>query len=634
MVKLRAFAAHAVLILFPVTVVAVVAGVLFGGAWALLATPLPPAFGFMVATILFLSFVWSLRSAKPTPPKPVTGLAVTSAEHPQFAADVHALAMAVGTQTPHEVVLTNSGRIAATEQSGQVSLQLAFPQLAGLTVTQARAAIAHELGRFAPGDHQLSAAALRHRRTLLSAQRNASGFAATLMTVYVRLYFWVSHGVIRDAERAATERAVQAVGSKAVHTMLHRQVLADSAWESFNEEYLDACRTAKARAPMATGFAEFLQSVTPILASPVKDKIAREKAEWSSNVIPVKERLEFLTGLPDTPVRAPQPAADVAIAPAITMLHNGDFVDRYEATYFPANTPSTTWNDVLVGDMAEQTHAEAAHIASSILTHHRAFARETQLSYAQVISLFGAPYGPEAPARFSSIFEVDETKEHDSLHACVVSLLLKERVVHWDHTFAEGPVVRISATGQPFSVQQLIGAEFNRRTSAHDILRALESSAAQIDINKVITSTSSHSGTSDIIDVRDHGQMAGAFSQALREDGQVCDVVIWTGGVMLVPHVHSAGFANTTPEQDQAHIQALATKTWDEQAAIHGTQWFSFDQVRSATIDQVPDVVIRIQLTNEAVVSLHRTAQSQLLNDPLQHLHHLLGNKVSASLAR
>ncbi|MFI1722657.1 M48 family metalloprotease [Streptomyces sp. NPDC020489] len=154
------------------------------------------------------------------------GVAVTPKDQPVLWEQVRAAAEVTGQRPPDELYLVAEVNAAVAEQSrmlgllhGRRRMYLGLPLLAGLTVPQLRAVLAHEFGHYGNLDTRLGGVTMRGRAALLHTveafQEGSTEFHQAIGALYVgyaRLYLRTTQSVARHQELAADRMAARHAG--------------------------------------------------------------------------------------------------------------------------------------------------------------------------------------------------------------------------------------------------------------------------------------------------------------------------------------------------------------------------------------------------------------------------------------
>ncbi|MGW0518130.1 M48 family metallopeptidase [Crossiella sp. NPDC003009] len=259
----RAGLSVTLLLAFPFVVVGVgaggvAAGVALGGRpgaqIALLGLGVLIALGFALVSAL------NTRLAAPSGPK------LTRRDQPELWHAVEELAELAGTRPPDEITLIGEVNAAVREdtkllglRSGKRYLMIGLPLLAGLTVAELRAVLAHELGHYGRGHTRLAAVTYRGAEALeRTVDRLDRGPVRWVLDRYAHLYALVAKAATRAQELQADRVMVATAGRDAAANALRAISTLGPAWEAFNRRYARLAIQADRTPDLLLGFHSFL----------------------------------------------------------------------------------------------------------------------------------------------------------------------------------------------------------------------------------------------------------------------------------------------------------------------------------------------------------------------------------------
>jgi Zn-dependent protease with chaperone function len=281
MSKLRAAVSLLVLFLFPVVVAALVIGVFFAivmVAFAAGSSALGRVLGQLIVVPLLIAIIAAIREARRARLQPVAGPQLLREEYPTLWATIVELARLANTEPPRRVVLIPEVNAAVRQVGAERELLLGLPLLAGLSVSELRSVLAHELGHFAGGDTALSARTYGAKTFLRAARDNAGSLFRWFFALYYRIFVWVSAASNRDLEARADRYSAQAAGPQAAASALIKLVQIDIAWNVVVEQRVSLFDQAGARAPLA-------EAVSTLMAAEAEGlQQAGARRSWSRSV--------------------------------------------------------------------------------------------------------------------------------------------------------------------------------------------------------------------------------------------------------------------------------------------------------------------------------------------------------------
>jgi Zn-dependent protease with chaperone function len=311
------------------------------------------------------------------------GLAVTAAEQPELWAEVEQAAGAAGTAAPDRLVLDGDVNAAVSERSwllgllrGRRTMYLGLPLLAGLTVPQLRAVLAHEFGHYGNQDTRLAGVTMRGRaavaHTIEGFRDGRTGAHATIGNLYVRygnFFLRASNSVGRRQELAADAAAARTAGRDTTAAALRQLPLLDVAYDTYVQQYALLGADAGAMPPAGQvygGFPQLLAARGPegVAALAEGRRPARKPSLYDSHP-PMAERIALVEALPGDG-RSDDPAAPGALS----LLRDAVQVTAaVEAATLPGEVavlPRLDWPDLLMATARAEAGAEAGQLQKAV----------------------------------------------------------------------------------------------------------------------------------------------------------------------------------------------------------------------------------------------------------------------------
>ncbi|MBP2475069.1 Zn-dependent protease with chaperone function [Crossiella equi] len=263
MLGFRSVLAVALLAAFPLVVVGVGAGGVAAGV-ALGGRPGAQLALFGIGVLIALGFpLVSVLITRLAPPR---GPRLTRQAQPELWRVVEELAELAGTRPPDEITLIGEVNAAVREDTrllglrpGTRHLMIGLPLLAGLTVAELRAVLAHELGHYGRGHSRFAAVAYRGSEALArTVDRLDRGPVRWVLGGYAGLYRLVSGAATRAQERQADEVMAATSGPAAAANALRAVATLGPAWAAFNRRYARLAITADRTPDLLLGFHAFL----------------------------------------------------------------------------------------------------------------------------------------------------------------------------------------------------------------------------------------------------------------------------------------------------------------------------------------------------------------------------------------
>lgn len=342
MSKLRAAVSLLVLFLFPVVVAALVIGVFFAivmVAFAAGSSALGRVLGQLIVVPLLIAIIAAIREARRARLQPVAGPQLLREEYPTLWATIVELARLANTEPPRRVVLIPEVNAAVRQVGAERELLLGLPLLAGLSVSELRSVLAHELGHFAGGDTALSARTYGAKTFLRAARDNAGSLFRWFFALYYRIFVWVSAASNRDLEARADRYSAQAAGPQAAASALIKLVQIDIAWNVVVEQRVSLFDQAGARAPLAEAVSTLMAAEAEGLQQAGAQVLEQERPRWDDTHPRTQDRVAAFAALP---------AATFATddRPAFTLLADGPSLATAEGGLLTEDWPLRSWDEV------------------------------------------------------------------------------------------------------------------------------------------------------------------------------------------------------------------------------------------------------------------------------------------------
>lgn len=267
---------------------------------------------------------------------PVThAVTITPQDQPELWEQVRAAAAVMGERPPDELCLTAEVNAGVAEQTrllgllpGRRRMLLGLPLLAGLTVPQLRAVLAHEFGHYGNLDTRLGGVTMRGREAVL---RTVEAFSegstslhhaiGTLYAGYARLFLRTSQSVARHQELAADQVAARHAGRDATAAALRILPVLNAAHTHYQEKFASMGEPLEALPPVGEvhgGFPRLLAARTAEQLAALSAGQRPPRPHKYDSHPPMAERIALIEELP-----ADDRAAGSADEPAaLTLLHD------------------------------------------------------------------------------------------------------------------------------------------------------------------------------------------------------------------------------------------------------------------------------------------------------------------------
>ncbi|MFJ1592937.1 M48 family metallopeptidase [Kitasatospora albolonga] len=312
---------------------------------------------FLVSAVLAVPIIRGMFMLRTPADEDMPGVRVDDSHEPRLWQTVRDIAQQVGTRAPDEILLTGDVNATVSEDArflglvgGTRRLHIGLPLMTGLSETQLRAVLAHEMGHYGNADTRLSAisergrvhvlrtiahfearagakvskerarqekkaaAALAKGRKAREVDTTGTGITyramARLYTVYGKFYLRATLSGSRRAEFAADIAAARIAGRDATASALREIPVIDAA----HDFYLNRYATLGADAGLLPPPGEFLGGFRRLLAARHEEVDAMRGGPLPTEPVspydshpPIAERVARIEALPDDG-RASDPA--------------------------------------------------------------------------------------------------------------------------------------------------------------------------------------------------------------------------------------------------------------------------------------------------------------------------------------
>lgn len=218
----------------------------------------------IIAGVVVIAIGTALRKVLSTKTEP-HGARVDRTDQPELRRMIDELAVAANTRGPDEVWIVPDVNAAVWEESkllglrsGRRYMMIGLPLLGGLSVSELRSVLGHELGHYSRGHTKLSAVTYRATATMERTLAELNGYLRVALSWYVRLYLLVARSANRAQELQADQAAVRAAGKVATRSALGKINALDAAWKHYGSSYVSLVRPAGRTPELLMGFHEFL----------------------------------------------------------------------------------------------------------------------------------------------------------------------------------------------------------------------------------------------------------------------------------------------------------------------------------------------------------------------------------------
>jgi Zn-dependent protease with chaperone function len=264
-------------------------------------------------------------------------VAVTPQDQPELWEQIRVAAEVTGQRPPDELYLVAEVNAGVAEQSrllgllhGRRRMLLGLPLLAGLTVPQLRAVLAHEFGHYGNLDTRLGGVTMRGRKAVVHTvevfQEGSTRLHFAIGALYVgyaRMFLRTSQSVARRQELAADRMAARHAGRDATAAALRILPVLAGAYTYYLETYAAMGRSLGVLPPVGEahgGFRRLLEARTGERLAAISAGQRPPRPHPYDSHPPTAERIALIEQLPtdNRPDEAPDEAA------ALTLLHDPD----------------------------------------------------------------------------------------------------------------------------------------------------------------------------------------------------------------------------------------------------------------------------------------------------------------------
>ncbi len=598
----RAWMALAVLVLFPVVVLGMLALVGWfaflvldngqsGSGLRLLLYMAVPVLGVLAAGAI------SIARAEP---RAIEGYEIGREDHPALWAEFNQSARAAHTARADRALITLDVNAAVTQINGERELIVGLPLLATLTVPQLRAVLAHEFGHFGAGHARASALTWRANTTLHELADRSGGLGGALISLYARLFGLAAAASSRDQEWQADEYAAR-VSSPAVGAAALRQVAATQiGWAWLVDRFLPLAAPAERRPPIVEGLRAVMGGNRDLLVGSVTQTLDGESTGmWSRSHPPMRERIARFEQWAGYPVVG----GDVG-EPAESLLTGGAAAfSVIEQALTGDENPTAPWTEVV-------RRAGAAVVTEEGESLRRAAVVALQTKNPGLDALLEAVARGEGTAMVSTLVDPDVDRsersraEHEvlihTLSSVIIAELIAARRAHheldwtvmWRLVDENGALLPIeadvaTAVSDPAQVARL-------RTRLRDL--------GLSHVTKPMLSTPVGATAAP-----EERVPAGLISRvsAPQTDEEV-DLLVFNDGLLLVPvptptaaHRAERRRQQSTKKKDEnARLDAAYVGRFEEWREQPGAGWLDFADVVGARIASSPTWTLTLELSD------------------------------------
>jgi Zn-dependent protease with chaperone function len=412
----------------------------------------------VIAIILLVGIGTALKKVLSVKAEPY-GARADRADQPELWRMIDELAVAANTRGPDEVWIVPEVNAAVWEKShllglksGRRYMMIGLPLLAGLSVSELRSVLGHELGHYSHSHTKLSAITYRATTTMKHTLAEIDGWLRWLLMWYVRLYLLVARSANRAQELQADVAAVRAAGKTAARTALGKVNALDMAWDHYTDSYVSLVRPAGRTPELLMGFHEFLaDDLRRRQMLEVQEALLdTEPASRYDSHPPMRVRISAVDALPDPdqPLDS-RPGWTVLRDPAVT-------VPQLESELVADGLgPRAPWAEIVRVGTANVVKQNAKTLREAATKS--GFTQKGSLD--EVLDVLQRGEGPEMVARMGSELDQDErfTVFHRLLSDSVANALIEAGHAQFELNWADTWQLRLT-TGDLADVNAVVTA--------------------------------------------------------------------------------------------------------------------------------------------------------------------------------
>ncbi|GAA2818164.1 M48 family metallopeptidase [Saccharopolyspora taberi] len=572
------------------------------------------------------------------------GVAVDRSEQPGLWKAVQSIADAAGAPAIHEVRITSEPHAGVREDTALLGLrvrrrylEIGLPYLAGLTVSELRAVLAREIGRFS-GSRRLTAMA---HRAATSVERTADGLTGGptkwLFAGYARLLTATAATTAGDLELTGDAVSARVAGKKAAVTALRKTTAIGFGWREYAEEYLSMAVSVGRTPDVLLGFRSFMENPErkPRLAERAKQAIAEEVPAGDHTT--TKVRIDAIK-------RGGGGDREVDDKPAFALLRSPrkSVPELEDRLLVDGLGPRVPWPELARLAGAEQVHQQAALLSSAVSQS----GVSADPAIGGILQAVHRGEGPDLinpalnpgldPGRVAEA-AVDTLTE--LLGGAVVDSLVCAGRAHHELNWAGPSVVRL-ASGRPLDPDRLVRPAVADPRLVPGLHRALVELGVALNHRRPPAA-------------EPEAESAGVVSP-VECAGERYDLVVTDRGLLLLPSRAStaqrllAGASARARRAEQRELAELAEAAVADLRERAGAQWVDSRDVASANLVQerrgwslslelylddyavsaLDEGVVRAGPDDSAAVALRSTADSVEHGDPYGGLGELMGARM------
>lgn len=574
-----------------------------------------------------------------------TGVAVWKSAQPRLWKLANVAASAAGTDAPDEIRVISSPTARVREDTGLLGLrsrarylEIGLPLIAGLTVSELHAVVAHEMGRLghgAPGVVRRSALSVEHALAEL-----VTGPTKWLFAGYARLLAAATRSTRREVELRAPESAGELTGKKVAVAALHKATVVELAWEDYAEQYLVMATTVEHAPEVVPGFRSFLEHPArkPELADRAKRTIAEDVGDPS-----IRQRVDVLKRLADRERKRDDRCAVVLLKDPRTSVP-----ELEDQLLVDGLGPRLPWHELARKAGAVRVERQAAVLSSAV-------ARSGVSEDPAIGAVLASIHRGEAADLINPVLnpgldrdKLDEAVEDtltELLGDTVVDALVATGRAHHELDWGGPSTVRLS-NGRPLDPDRLVRPAVSDPRLIPGLHRTLVDLGVPLQHSRPAAE-------------EPEPQLAGIISSVLHA-GRRYDLLVTDRGLLLLPNPSSAvqrlliGVSARLRSTENARLAELASSPvgplLPSEDSTSGADWVDSRDIASASIQpQGFQWLLRIELyfddyavssldpaavtrdaDDVATIELRSTKESIERGEPYDGLGELMGARMAS----
>ena len=549
-----------------------------------------------------VAVAWSRPQLKP-------GTDVSPGDAPELWALVTGLAQVARTRSPDQIRLVSEANAAVSEDSrllgligGPRRMYLGVPLMLGLSVTQLRAVLAHELGHYSRAHTRLGPIAYRGRQavttTVRELQRDDLNWLMRVFGYVLRLpaglYLLLSLAMSRSQEREADRLMVQVAGRANAQSALREIPIIAAYWNYYLRDFV-GLGWGSDLAPTADdffgGFDRLLAARTAELdtlrvkagAKEAADPVEKTKEDYARELAdthpPIAERIAVMESIPErTTTAPPDDRRACALVPPATAAATA------ESAYVFGYRERLDWDELV----ARACAADDQRTANLVYQTVARVAGEPEATLGTVIALAEN----DRSATLVRAVAAELNRPYEEIATEVFAVLVRAAVVQaraarWRLSWS-GPFELVTADGETFDAGPIAALLADAKTASDAAARL---TALGVDVS---------AAGPDAMTASAHiGEIVGGMSD-MRTNGTTYDVLVLDTGLILAEKPPGSGGSLSALTQSGSVAEIAARHRfvpYDSIASAEVSGWFTVKAI--VTLNDGTTLRLKEQLSSE-----------------------------------